>query len=116
MKDYVKKLKSLGDETRIRILKLIIEASQLYVCDIVSSLNLPFYCISRHIKELKNAGILEEQRDGKFIKYFLKDKNDKFIYSLINFLNSVDDEIFKTDKKRMKNILRIRKRLGCKLL
>ncbi|MFN3550833.1 MAG: ArsR/SmtB family transcription factor [Endomicrobiia bacterium] len=116
MKDYIKKFKSLGDGTRIRILKLLIEVDQLYVCDIVASLNLPFYCISRHIKELKNAGLLEEQRDGKFIKYFFKDKNDKFIFNLINFLKSIDDETFKMDKKRLIERIKSRNKLCCKLL
>jgi len=58
MKNYIKKLKCLGDKTRIRILKVIIESNiELCVCEIVDSLQIPFYTISKHIKELKNADL-----------------------------------------------------------
>jgi|YNPMSStandDraft_2_1061718.scaffolds.fasta_scaffold00622_4 DNA-binding transcriptional ArsR family regulator len=53
MKNELKKLKLIGDENRIRILRLLSETEWLYVCEIVECLDLPFYSVSRNLKELK---------------------------------------------------------------
>ncbi|MGC8765093.1 MAG: ArsR/SmtB family transcription factor [Brevinematia bacterium] len=115
MKDYLKKLKSLGDETRVRILRLLSETEWLYVCEIVDSLEVPFYSISRHLKELENAGLVEEERNGKFIKYFLKGRNSGFITQLVKLLDLMDDNVFEQDKKRMLERIKDRNYLSCRL-
>ncbi len=113
MKEYLKIFKSLSDETRLRIFNLLIEAEWLYVCEIVDSLEVPFYKISRHLKELENAGLLEQERKGKFIKYFLKDKESDFTKKLIESIKDIDNEILKND--RLKMIERLKKRGFCSL-
>ncbi|MBN1501791.1 MAG: winged helix-turn-helix transcriptional regulator [Spirochaetes bacterium] len=107
MNEYIKKLKCLGDETRIRILKLLITVNkELCVCEIVDSLKIQTYTISKHIKELKNAGILKESRRGKFIFYSLILNEDNFSENVINLINSLPDAYFSDD------ILMMNKRLS----
>lgn len=114
MKEYIKKLKILGDETRVRILRLLAGVDWLYVCEIVETLEVPFYSISRHLKELENAELIQQQREGKFIRYFLN-KNNLFNSKVIELLTSIDSNILETDKNRMKEVLKNRETLSCKL-
>jgi len=114
MKYYLKILKCLGDPTRIRILKAIIEAkSELCVCEIVDSLQLPFYTVSKHIKELKNAEILNETKEGTFVLYSLNEKKDDFQSKVIDLINSIPAEYFSNDLKLLNDRLLLRENGKC---
>ena len=54
--------KSLSDETRLRILKLL-ENGELCVCEIVASVNIVHPKASFHLRTLKRAGLV------KYTKY-----------------------------------------------
>ncbi|MEJ5284207.1 MAG: ArsR/SmtB family transcription factor [Brevinematia bacterium] len=114
MKEYIKKLKVLGDETRVRILRLLASVDWLYVCEIVETLELPFYSISRHLKELENANLIEQKREGKFIRYFLN-KNESFNSKIIDLLTSIKSNSFDVDDERLKKVVANRDSLNCKL-
>nr|HXK57067.1 metalloregulator ArsR/SmtB family transcription factor [Gammaproteobacteria bacterium] len=55
MKVIARLFKALSDETRLRILCLLLEG-ELCVCDIMAVLQLPQSTVSRHLAYLKNAG------------------------------------------------------------
>lgn len=61
--------KSLDDETRLRILALLLEEDELCVCYLVAVLQLPQSTVSRHLSLLKNAGWLKDRREGVWIYY-----------------------------------------------
>jgi len=63
---------SLSEETRLRILNLLIDGTQLCVCDISEALNLTQSKASRHLAYLKNAGLVEDERRGLWIFYRLR--------------------------------------------
>ena len=60
---------SLDDETRLRILALLLEEDELCVCDLVAVLQLPQSTVSRQLSLLKNAGWLKDRREGVWILY-----------------------------------------------
>lgn len=60
---------SLDDETRLRILALLLEEDELCVCDLVSVLQLPQSTVSRQLSLLKGAGWLKDRREGVWIHY-----------------------------------------------
>ena len=60
---------SLDDETRLRILALLLEEDEICVCDLVSVLQLPQSTVSRHLSLLKNAGWLRDRREGVWSHY-----------------------------------------------
>jgi ArsR family transcriptional regulator, arsenate/arsenite/antimonite-responsive transcriptional repressor len=114
MKEYVKKIKSIGDPTRIRIMKILIESRyDLCVCEIVDSLKTPFYTISKHMKELRNAGLIDETRDGKFIIYSVTKSSSLFASSLLSLLKNIPDKYFKNDIELLKKRLSLRKKGKC---
>ena len=60
-------LKALADETRWRIVReLLVEP--LTVGEIVERLGVTQYNVSKHIRILREAGILETERDGKHVE------------------------------------------------
>ena len=68
MKQSIKIFKALSDETRLRIYRLLLE-SDLCVCQLVDILNMKQSRISHSLKVLKNAGLVDTQRNGKWIIY-----------------------------------------------
>jgi len=62
--DCIAALKALGEETRLRILRLLMK-DQLSVNDISEQLNVSQYNISKHLKIMREAGLLETEKQGK---------------------------------------------------
>ncbi len=70
MRDFELAMKAVGDPTRTRILKLL-EGGGLCVCQVQAVLGLAPSTVSKHLAILKNAGLVEDRRDGKWIEYAL---------------------------------------------
>ena len=68
MKDLVKALKALSDETRLRMLMLI-ERQELCVCEIMKILDMRQSRVSRHLNILRNSGLAESRRQGTWMFY-----------------------------------------------
>lgn len=68
--DFLRIFKALGDETRLRIVNLLLQCeTSLCVCEMTDALMLPQYHVSRHLMILKNSGLVEAERDGTWIYY-----------------------------------------------
>jgi ArsR family transcriptional regulator len=77
-------IKALSDETRLRIVNLLSNYNELCVCEIVDALGLPQSTISRHLTVLKNAGLVEDRKQGLWVIYkFLRRYLDKKITSYL---------------------------------
>jgi ArsR family transcriptional regulator len=64
---------AMGDPTRIMILYLLSEG-EMYVNDIAESLEQPQSTISRHLKILRERGLVETERQGTAVLYSLADR------------------------------------------
>ena len=64
--------KALGDETRLKILEMLSER-EMCVCEIIDRLELTQPAISHHLKILRQAGLVTDSREGKWIYYTLND-------------------------------------------
>lgn len=76
MKENVQLYKSLADETRLRILALLLGEGELCVCDIIAALKLPQSTTSRHLSHLRKAGWVTDRRCGLWIYYSIRDDNE----------------------------------------
>ena len=63
--------KALGDEQRLRILFLLIEKGELNVSQIGGDLDQSQPAISHHLAQLRQAGLIDFRREGKFNFYKL---------------------------------------------
>lgn len=114
MKSYINVFKALSDPTRLRAIKVLQEAgTELCVCEITDSLNEPQYNVSRHMKVLGDAGLVNDRKDGRWVYYSLvKPKND-FMGHLFDAIKSVQDDIIAEDNIRLRARLAIRTDEGC---
>lgn len=71
MLELANSLKLLGDDTRLRILRLIAR-EPLNVSEITSILGLAQSGISRHLSLLRKAGLVEERREGIWTYYSIQ--------------------------------------------
>lgn len=62
--DCIAALKALGEETRLRILSLLMK-EQLSVNEISEQLNVSQYNVSKHLRIMREAGLLETEKQGK---------------------------------------------------
>jgi ArsR family transcriptional regulator len=62
--------KALADPIRRRLLSLIGD-QEVCVCFFVEALDAPQPTISRHLAYLRNAGLVQARRDGKWMHYSL---------------------------------------------
>jgi ArsR family transcriptional regulator len=70
MKAATRFLEALTDPTRLRLLRLL-RQQELCVCELVDTLRLPQYKISRHLRSLRAVGLVEARRDGRWMHYRL---------------------------------------------
>lgn len=104
-------LKSLSDETRLRILNLLYER-ELCVCDIMETLQISQAKASRHLSYLKNTGLVADRKHAQWVYYsIIHDEENKFIDSLV-FDNLRNLEQFKNDWESLKEWLK-RKTISC---
>ena len=83
-------MKSLEDETRLRIMALLIlNAEELCVCDFVAVLKLPQSTVSRHLSHLKNAGWLSDRRAGVWMNYSLAQDLSPVHETLVGALRAI---------------------------
>lgn len=89
LNELSKKLRVIGDESRIKILCMIFNEKNICVSDIAQKLNLSVAIVSHHLQSLKEEGILIGEREGKRINYQLA--NDNFILDLKKFICKYKD-------------------------
>ena len=70
MKKIAEFYKALGDEVRLKILHMLSE-QEMCVCEIIDKLNMSQPAVSHHLKILRQAGLVNDSRDGKWIYYSL---------------------------------------------
>lgn len=64
-------LKACADQTRLRILHLLVEAGEVPVGHLVAVLNTNQPKVSRHLAYLKRAGLVADRKDGLLVYYQL---------------------------------------------
>ncbi len=69
-------LQVLGDTSRYKIFKILLEKKQLCVSEIANKLNVSVPAVSQHFRTFELVGIVEKERMGQKICYQLKDDDD----------------------------------------
>jgi ArsR family transcriptional regulator len=109
MRDLVKAAKALSDETRLRILNLLL-VRECCVCEVMQVLNVSQTRASRNLNLLYDAGFLKVRREGLWAYYSI-DKSGLQNY-LSPLLNAVElglkgNEIAYLDREHLKEAQRL---------
>lgn len=105
MNELLKTFKSLSDETRLRILKLL-EHGELCVCDIVASLDQIQPKVSFHLNVLKEAGFIKDRKQGKWIHYSIDDADMFKRFLVLSILEKTSFDMGEQDRKRLAAFIR----------
>ena len=70
-------LKALAHPARIAIIEYLLSVDSCICNDIVDEIKLAQPTVSQHLKELKNAGIIQGEIDGKSICYCINPESFK---------------------------------------
>ena len=70
MKTFNKVMKALSDPNRIKIIKLL-QQKKMCVCEIQEALRITQPSVSKHLKILEEAGVVDYSKDGLWVDYYL---------------------------------------------
>ena len=104
MNDLVMIFKALSDETRLRIIKLL-EQGELCVCDITAALDMVQPKVSFHLSTLKEAGLIKDRKQGKWIHYSLNEKDLFRRMLILSACERMDGPSLQPDRKRLDGFL-----------
>jgi ArsR family transcriptional regulator len=92
----------LADESRRRILVLL-DQHDLCVCELVNALGLPQPTVSRHLMVMRDAGLLEQWRDGRFSFYRIDPKLPPWARRMLDALRegSAREAPYRDDRRRL---------------
>ncbi len=109
MQNLITTLRALSDETRLRIMKVLLER-ECCVCEIMQALDISQSRASRNLGILQDAGFLKARRDGAWIIYSIDWQTaNRYATSLAKLLRDspLSDKVLRQDKERLKHAIRI---------
>jgi len=80
LRELIRVFKALADTTRVRIIKMLKKRS-LCVCELQEILGIAQSSVSRHLKILEDAGLVEHEKCGQWVNYHLATDKDKNPYA-----------------------------------
>ncbi len=105
-------LRALGDERRVRVLRLLLTKNELCVCELVDALNLPQYEVSRNLATLRKVGLVDDRREGLWAYYFIPQSanQDPFIGGLLKLIREqvTGPKLLASDLVRLEERLALR--------
>jgi len=116
MKSAVGLFKALSDDTRLRILNLLFEG-ELCVCELMDALQMSQSRVSHQLSILKASGLVLDRREGKWMIYALKEREEgDLASSVLQILKEwKGKEILEKDRGRLQKTLAKGLRAGCKM-
>jgi len=111
MEELLSVFKALSDETRLRIIKLL-EQGELCVCDITAALDMVQPKVSFHLSALKEAGLIKDRKQGKWIHYSLNEKDLFRRMLILSACERMQDGTLSGDRKRLASFLENKEQPG----
>lgn len=103
MRHLIKIFKALSDGNRLRILKML-EVRPLCVCEITEVLQLAPSTVSKHLALLRDAGLILDEKIGKWVNFSTNDApNQSYVSQLLPLLQQwlPDDPQIQRDREKV---------------
>jgi ArsR family transcriptional regulator len=99
--DPVAIFKALGDELRLAALMLIREQKKLCVCELTEALDIPQPKASRHLATLRDAGMLDAERQGQWVYYSLNPRMPHWLLRVLDETDEGNSDLIKIELERL---------------
>jgi ArsR family transcriptional regulator len=109
MRDLIKAAKAISDETRLRILNLLLQR-ECCVCEVMQVLKISQTRASRNLIVLHDAGFLEVRREGLWAYYSIDKPNlREYMSTLLKAIERymTDSKIASLDREHLKTAERL---------
>jgi ArsR family transcriptional regulator len=99
-------LKGCADETRLRLLNLLSDNTEVCVCDLVEVLELSQPKVSRHLAYLRRAGLVRDRKNGLWVYYRLADSASSETAPILTALRELfaQSAAMEQDRERLRRI------------
>ncbi len=117
MEQVIRTFKALSDETRLRILHVLIER-ECCVCEVMQALEISQTRASRNLKALYDAGLLKMRRDGRWVLYSVdQDRMNPYFTTLVKAVRNIleNNPKIAQDRERLKKAQRVGVRCAAQL-
>ena len=109
MRDFVKLCKALSDETRLRILSILLE-KECCVCEVMQALDISQTRASRNLAALCEAGFLKLRKDGRWSLYSInRDEMNEYLADLVQAVTKAlkGNKTVEQDRERLRKAVRV---------
>ena len=109
MYDLIKATKALSDETRLRILNILLER-ECCVCEVMQALGISQTRASRNLSALYDAGFLKLRKEGLWSLYSInRDSTEDYCSHLLDAVRKVlkGNKIINSDRERLRKAERV---------
>lgn len=109
LQDVTTLTKALADEHRLRILNLLLQTPELCACQIIEVFDLANSTISKHLAILRQAGLIQSRKEGRWVYYFLPASPVPGIQATLDWLSGLlrHDPTLQADLSNIQNILKL---------
>src|SRR5215212_8837756 len=114
MKQLVSVGKAFADPNRVRVLSAL-RSGELCVCELADALDLTQSTLSTHLQVLRESGLVQSRRQGKWMYYTMAQAYGKFADGVFGFFEEdlEGDAQIKADGKRLARRLAERENGEC---
>jgi ArsR family transcriptional regulator len=107
--EYTTIFKALGDTTRLKIMWLLFTVDlKVSVSEIIDVLGESQCNVSKHLKILKNAGLIYEKKEGRWSFYYYLENDNKFHEYIQKAILQIPKENMEEEVYRCKKRLAMR--------
>jgi DNA-binding transcriptional ArsR family regulator len=116
MFEFMTAIKAVGDSNRVRIL-CVLQGRELCACQIIKMLNLAPSTVSKHLSILRQARLVEDRKEGRWMHYRLPDTPNALTKHLLNLIQDslTSENQIGDDQEMMAGILKMSKEDLCKV-
>lgn len=107
--EYIIVFKALSDATRLKIMWLLFTVDlKVSVSEIIDVLEESQCNVSKHLKILKNAGLIYEKKEGRWSFYYYLESDNKFHEHIQNTILQIPNKLMEEEVIRCKKRLSMR--------
>ena len=85
--------KLLGDKSRLTMMALLKEREEICVCEFVEMMEMSQPGVSQHLRKLKTAGLVRENRKGQWIYYSLHIEDKPHVQAIMDHLPGMNKRL-----------------------